>query len=60
MHNLQVQELDTRRNWTPVGEARSSSEDDKHDKPHHNSGGMDTSIHMLREKNRCATRSQSS
>ncbi len=57
MHDLQVQEFDTRKNWTPLGEARSSSDEDKHDKTHHNPGGVDTSVHMLREKNRCAFRS---
>ena len=57
MHDLQVQEFDTRKNWTPLGEARSSSDEDKHDKTNHNPGGVDTSVHMLREKNRCAFRS---
>ena len=61
LHDLQAQEHDTRRNWAAIGEARSSSEDDKHDRPHHISGGVDTSIHMLREKNRlvsCSIRAQ--
>lgn len=55
LHDLQVQELDARKSWAAIGEARSSSEDDKNDRIHHNSGGVDTSIHMLREKNRCAS-----
>ena len=59
LHDLQAQEHNARKNWAAIGEARSSSDDDKHERSHHDSGGVDTSIHMLREKNRFASCSNS-
>ena len=51
LYNQQNHEDDERGNWASIGEPKSSSEDDKQHQPA--SGGVDTSIHALREKNRC-------
>ncbi len=45
----QEQETDNRKNWAAIGEAKSSSEDDKQ---HTTADGLDNSIQALREKNR--------
>ena len=45
----QEQETDNRKNWAAIGEAKSSSEDDKQ---HTAADGLDNSIQALREKNR--------
>ena len=45
----QEQETDNRKNWAAIGEAKSSSEDDKQ---HAAADGLDNSIQALREKNR--------
>ena len=50
LYDQQNQEVDERKNWASIGEQKSSSEDDKQYQPA--SGGVDTSIHALREKNR--------
>ena len=47
----QDQEDERRKNWASIGEAKSSSEDDRQ----HTAGGGDNSIHALREKNRCTS-----
>ena len=44
----QDQEDERRKNWAAIGEAKSSSEDDRQ----HTAVGGDNSIHALREKNR--------